>query len=206
MRESEPLTRSSRNSTTTSFAKQAVSVWKAWMKRPAVVATILPSSPFLTQNIADRECVREASVVVELGPGSGGTTAALLEQMREDSRLLAIEKMPAFKEALDEIADPRLIAEIGDAADLSETLKVHALGRPDLIVSGIPFSSLPAEVATAILQSVHQALRPGGTFIAYQVRSDVEKFALPLFGPPRRELIAMNLPPLKVFTWRKSTR
>lgn len=129
---------------------------------------------------------------------------ALLNQMRPDSRLLAIEKVPAFKEALDEIADPRLTSEIGDAADLLPTLKDHGLDPPDVIVSGIPFSALKPTVAEAIVRSVHEALRPGGTFIAYQFRSDVEQYARPYFGPSSCKLIAMNLPPLKVFTWQKS--
>lgn len=198
------MCRASRNPTTPSFSRQAVSVWKAWIKRPTVVATICPSSPFLTDNLANRDCIREASTIVELGPGSGGTTVALLKQMRPDSRLLAIDKMPAFREALDEIVDPRFTSEIGDAADLLETLKDHALGRPDVIVSGIPFSALTPSVAKLIVQSVHEALRPGGTFIAYQLRSDIEEFARPLFGTASSELIAMNLPPLRVFTWQKS--
>ncbi|TWU25135.1 hypothetical protein Pla52o_14330 [Novipirellula galeiformis] len=187
----------------TSFAKQALQVLKAWMKQPTQVATICPSSPFLTENIAERECVRCASSVVELGPGAGGTTSALLSQMRPDSRLLAIEKTAAFMDALQEITDPRLTPLIGDAADLIELLERNQIGRPDVIVSGVPFSSLSPSVAKAIVESVYEVLKPGGTFIAYQVRSDIDDYARPLFGPPHAKLIPLNLPPLTVFTWQK---
>ncbi len=156
-----------------SFAKRILFVIRAWWKQPADVATICPSSPYLTEHVADRDCIREASSVLELGPGAGGTTAAILKQMRPDSRLLAIEKVPAFGDLLDEIVDPRLATEIGDAVDLVCGLEKHGLGQPDVIVSGIPFSALPPTVAKAIVQSVHAALKPGGTFIAYQVRSDM---------------------------------
>ncbi|MGB7343303.1 MAG: SAM-dependent methyltransferase [Pirellulaceae bacterium] len=188
-----------------SFAKRAFFVMRAWWKQPEDVATICPSSPYLTEHIADRVCVREASSLLELGPGAGGTTAALLTKMRPDSRLLAIDKMPAFGEALKEIVDPRLSIEIGDAVDLIGSLERHGFGQPDVIVSGIPFSALPNSVAKAIAQSVYAALAPGGTFIAYQVRSDIEQYALPLFGPSKCEVITLNLPPLKVFEWKKVT-
>ncbi|WP_442506074.1 class I SAM-dependent methyltransferase [Novipirellula sp. SH528] len=188
---------------TTSFAKRAFHVFRAWMKQPTQVATICPSSPFLTENIADRDCIRNASSVVELGPGAGGTTLALLSQMRPDARLLAIEKTDVFREALDEIADPRLTSQIGDACDLTGLLEQHQFGRADVIVSGIPFSAIPPVVAKNLVQSIHQALKPGGAFIAYQVRSDVERLARPLFGPATTERIPINIPPLTVFTWRK---
>ncbi|MGB7326673.1 MAG: SAM-dependent methyltransferase [Rubripirellula sp.] len=187
-----------------SFAKRAFFVMRAWWKRPGDVATICPSSPYLTEHIADRDCIRKASSVLELGPGAGGTTAALLAEMQPDSRLLAIEKMPAFGEALNEIIDPRLSLEIGDAVDLIDCLAKHGFGQPNVIVSGIPFSVLPNSVAKMIAQSIHTSLAPGGTFIAYQVRSDIKQYVTPLFGPSKCEVIALNIPPLKVFEWTKS--
>ncbi|GAA5505854.1 class I SAM-dependent methyltransferase [Novipirellula caenicola] len=188
---------------TTSFAKRAFHVFKAWMKQPTQVATICPSSPFLTENIADRDSVRSASSVVELGPGAGGTTLALLSQMRPDARLLAIEKTDAFREALDEIADPRFTSHIGDATDLIAVLEQHQFANPDVIVSGVPFSAIPPIIAQDLVRAIHRVLKPGGEFIAYQVRSDVERFARPLFGPAETERIPINIPPLTVFTWRK---
>ncbi len=186
-----------------SFIKRLFCVFNAWCKHPEDVSAICPSSPFLTESVAKRECIRNASVVIELGPGAGGTTVALLEKMRPDSRLLAIEKLPAFAEALDEIADPRFSLEIGDAVDLIRCLEMYGLNQPDVIVSGIPFSALPSAVAKVIVQSIYAALAPGGTFIAYQVRSDIEQYALPLFGPSTSKVIALNLPPLRIFEWKK---
>ena len=186
-----------------SFVRRAFFLMRAWWKQPADVATICPSSLYLTESIADRDCIRKADRVLELGPGTGGTTAALLKQMRPNSRLLAIEKIPAFGEALDEIDDARFSSEIGDAVDLLSSLEKHRFDRPDVIVSGIPFSAIPPTVAKAIIQSVYAALKAGGTFIAYQVRSDIEQYARPLFGPASHESIALNLPPMKVFEWKK---
>ncbi len=186
-----------------SFAERVWCVLKAWVRNPTEVATVCPSSPFLTEHLAERDCVRQASRVIELGPGTGGTTQALLASMRCDARLLAIEKTNAFTESLDAIADPRLTLEIADACDLIDIAAQHDFGNADVVISGIPFSHLPPLVAKRITQSVHEVLRPGGVFIAYQLASDVKDYARPLFGPPKTEIIPVNLPPLQSFVWTK---
>ncbi|KAA1261174.1 hypothetical protein LF1_37190 [Rubripirellula obstinata] len=178
-------------------------VVKAFLRQPVQVATVVPSSSKLIGAIANRDCVRKASTVVELGPGAGGTTAGLLANMRPESTLLAIEKTQAFDQVLQEIADPRLRIEYADAMRMLEFLQDHELGLVDVVVSGIPFSTLPEQVGKRISQSVHEALRPGGTFIAYQVHNDVERYTRPLFGPSKTNGVLWNLPPLTVYSWVK---
>lgn len=185
------------------FAKRAWCVLSAWLRNPAGVATVCPSSPFLTEQLADRDCIREASRIIELGPGAGGTTEALLNGMRCDAELLAVEKTESFAEILGQIDDPRLSVEIADAADLISIVVKRGFGKADVVVSGIPFSHLPPVTAKRITQSIYEVLRPGGTFIAYQMKADVEAYARPDFGPAKTEHILMNLPPLRVFIWDK---
>ncbi len=192
------------NSSRVSFGRRVLFVLKAWLRNPTDVATICPSSPFLTEHLANRDCVREAERIIELGPGAGGTTQALLDSMRPDAVLLAVEKTPDFAEALEAIIDPRLQFTIADASDLINIVLRHELGPVDVVVSGIPFSSLPESVAEKITQSIHKVLRPGGIFIAYQFRSNVKNYAGPLFGPASTELIPLNLPPLTAFAWAKA--
>lgn len=178
-------------------------VVKAFLRHPGQVATVAPSSAKLIDTIACRDCVRQASTVVELGPGAGGTTVGLLSNMRPDSTLLAIEKTRAFDEVLDAIADPRLRVEYADAMRLLDFLQDHNLGLVDVVVSGIPFSAIPKSIAKRIAQSIYESLRPGGTFVAYQLHNDVVKFARPLFGPPTTDRVLWNIPPLTVYAWRK---
>ncbi|TWU01352.1 class I SAM-dependent methyltransferase [Neorhodopirellula pilleata] len=185
------------------YTRRAACVFKAWLKQPTQVATIFPSSVFLTERIARRDCVRSADTVVELGPGAGGTTLALLESMKPDARLLAVEKTPDLADALAEIEDPRLTSRLGDAADLIEILRAHDLTKADVIVSGIPFSSIPRATAKRISRSIDDVLTPGGTFIAYQLRDDILHFTRPLFGTPHTQFVMRNLPPLRIFTWTK---
>lgn len=188
-----------------SFWHRAAAVLTAWLKAPSQVASICPSSRWLLRAVADRECVRQAKTIVDLGPGTGGTSAALLAQAGGDCRLLAIEKTAEFIHSLRAIDDPRLDVELGDAAEMERLLLVHGMTAPDVVVSGIPFSSLPADTARQIMKAVHRNLADGGTLIAYQLRGDVANYAAEFFGPPETvQWVWPNLPPLRIYTWRKS--
>jgi phospholipid N-methyltransferase len=123
--------------------------------------------------------------------------------MGQQSRLLTIEKTETFMTALDQIADDRLINELGDASNLSRILTKYSIPSPDVIVSGIPFSSIAPQVGSQIIAAIHRSLAPGGTFIAYQLRNHVQDLSRSLFGNPTVELIPLNIPPLRVFTWEK---
>ncbi|TWU15647.1 class I SAM-dependent methyltransferase [Allorhodopirellula heiligendammensis] len=183
---------------------RAIAVMKEWLRCPSQVASIIPSFPFLTEQIADRDCVRSAQRIVDLGPGTGGTTERLLKHAGPDCRVLAIEKATGFIEPLEEIGDSRLTVVQDDVVGLERVLMIHDFKSPDVIVSGIPFSSLDAETAESTIKAIHRDLSVGGTFIAYQLRSHVVTYAEPLFGKPTVTNVILNLPPLRVFTWTKN--
>ena len=65
-------------------------------------------------------------------------------------------------------------------------------------------STMEADTARRILQQVWTTLRPGGVFIAYQIRSDIARLAEPLMGRPRTALELRNAPPMRIFSWRKA--
>lgn len=178
---------------------------RGFLRNPAQVGSVIPSSPQLEQRLVRHAGIAEAGSVVELGPGTGGTTAALLQALPATGRLLAIELDPRFhRHVAGTLHDPRLALERGSAEDLADFLAAHAMDRPDAIVSGIPFSTMPGEVSRRIARGIAQVLRPGGRFVAYQVRPHVERFLTPELGAPlRREWELVNVPPVRVFTWIK---
>lgn len=177
---------------------------RGFLRNPAQVGSVIPSSRRLEQRLVREAGITEARTVVELGPGTGGTTAAFLKAMPTHSRMLAIELDNNFYQHLSETnADPRLILELGSAERLADYLAAHRLGAPDAIVSGIPFSTMPPEVSDRVAACVAQVLRPGGRFVAYQVRAHVAGFVSPYLGPPEKRWEVVNVPPVRVFTWVK---
>ena len=177
---------------------------RGFVRNPAQVGSVVPSSRWLEQRLVRQAGIREARTVVELGPGTGGTTAAMLQAMPGAGRLLAIELDPDFHQHLAaSLADPPLVLELGSAERIADLLAAHHLPPPDAIVSGIPFSTMPPEVSDRIAAAIAQVLRPGGRFVAYQVRAHVAGFVTPYLGEPDKQWEMVNVPPVRVFTWVK---
>ena len=177
-----------------------------FLKSPKQVGSIIPSSRFLERRVVRAAEIANASLVVELGPGTGGTTRALLRALSPKARLLAIEIDPRFVELLGHTQDPRLIVHEGSASEIEAALRKHALPAPDVIISGIPFSTMTRSVGEQILRSVYDALEPGGLFVAYQVRDRVESLGRRVFGRAQVQTEILNMPPMRVYRWQKGHR
>ncbi|HPG24774.1 MAG TPA: methyltransferase domain-containing protein [Myxococcota bacterium] len=179
---------------------------RGFLERPKEVGSIIPSSRWMERRITRTAELATAKLAIELGPGTGGTTKALLQAMAPDATLLAIEINPGFCDLIREtIDDPRLIVHEGSAADIADALAKHDLGAPDVVLSGIPFSTMPRELGLAILRSVKESLAPGGRFVAYQFRDVVHTLGKQVFGAADVQLELLNVPPMRVYRWDMPT-
>ncbi len=186
-------------------ADQRLAFFQRFLRRPQQVGSVIPSSRFLERRLVKISAVGEAATVIELGPGTGGTTRALLRAQSPTSRLLAVEIDGHFAAMLRrEIRDPRLIVHEGSAEQIPEILARYGLPAPDVVVSGIPFSTMPVRVGESILRAVRASLAPGGRFIAYQFRDRVAVLARNIFGRPEVDVELFNVPPMRVYRWRKT--
>lgn len=185
------------------MSRRSWQFFRAFLRAPGVVASLVPSSGFLEQRLVRAAELERARVVVELGAGTGGTTRAFLAAMSEEARLLAIERTDELAAGLADIRDPRLSVVNGCASRICDELQQRELAGADAVVSGIPFSTLPPELAREIVMQINRALAPGGRFVAYQLSPRVAEYAQPVLGQPRIERELRNVPPLKVFTWHK---
>lgn len=178
--------------------------FRGFLREPEIVGSVIPSSRFLEQRIIDAAGLGQARLVVELGPGTGSTTSSFLGQLPQQARLLTIEVSQEFSRLLQQINDPRLINFCGSAIEIEAVLRRHTLPSPDAIISGIPFSTLPATIGTQILEAVWHNLKPGGRFVAYQFRGHVARLAEPIFGKPQVFQELRNIPPMRIYRWQKA--
>jgi len=175
---------------------------RGFFEKPKEVGSIIPSSRWMERRITRTADLAHADLAIELGPGTGGTTRALLAALPPHAKLLAIEINPHFCDLIERsIDDPRLIVHQGSAAEIPEALVKHDLGSPDVVLSGIPFSTMPRPLGLAILRSVRASLKPGGRFVAYQFRDVVHTLGKQVFGPASVQLELLNVPPMRVYRW-----
>ncbi len=174
-----------------------------FLKHPLQIGSIIPSSRFLERRIVAAAAPASAEVIVELGPGTGGVTRALLHAMPQHATLLSIEINPRFNRLVSMIEDSRLIAHLGNALEIREILSQYNLSCPDVIVSGIPFSMMSRRVGSDILETVSTVLPPKGRFVAYQVKNQVNSLCEPFLGPGQISTELLNIPPMRVFQWVK---
>ncbi len=177
--------------------------FQEFLKHPLQIGSVIPSSQALIRRVIDAAQVKQAKTIVELGPGTGCTTRAILENMDRDARLLSIEINPNFYSIISQIQDSRLITHLGDARKLKQILSDHHLQAPDAIISGIPFSTMGDECGSEIIRAIDEVLAPGGRFVAYQLSKKVISLCSPVMGQERVQLEFLNIPPMRVCCWEK---
>jgi phospholipid N-methyltransferase len=184
--------------------RERMAFLRGFFAHPDQVGSVIPSSHALEQRLVHSARLLRARCVVELGPGTGGTTRAFLRAMPSAGQLLAIELSEQFAARLRaSIRDPRLSLVQGSAEHIARFIAEHRLPAPEAVISGIPFSTMPRAVADRIASEVAQVLAPGGRFVAYQVRANVAHYTTPYLGHPRKEWELINIPPVQVFTWTR---
>jgi phospholipid N-methyltransferase len=175
-----------------------------FLKHPLQIGSIIPSSRFLERRIVEAAGVASADVIVELGPGVGGVTRAMLKAMPHHAKLLSVEINSHFNTLVSKIEDKRLIAHLGSASELKEIISQYGLEPPNAIVSGIPFSTMSRSTGSQILETVSSLLPPNGRFVAYQVNNHVATLCKPFLGSGQTSTEFLNIPPMRIFQWVKN--
>ena len=178
--------------------------FQEFLKHPLQVGSVIPSSRFLERRIIEAAEINSAKTIIELGPGSGGTTRAILRAMPQDAELLSIELNPHLYALVSRIKDDRLIAHLGNAHGLEEILSRYGISAPEVVISGIPFSTMSPTSGSEILESISSVLSPGGRFVAYQVSKCVASLCPPFLGPWQMNVELFNIPPMRVYRWEKN--
>ena len=173
---------------------------RGFLKNPVMVGSIIPSSRVLIDKMLAPVDWANTRLFVEYGPGVGTFTRPILEKLGPDAKLVTIDTNPDFTRYLnDSIDDPRLVAINGSAAHVEKILADQNLGSADYVLSGLPFSTLPAGVGEDIAEATANVIRPGGAFLVYQFSPKVRDFIEPHFAPIKRGFEWVNVPPATLF-------
>lgn len=178
--------------------------FKGFIKHPVMVGSIIPSTDTLIRHMLSRVDWSATKVFVEYGPGVGTFSQQILQRLAPDATYIAIDTNPDFIEYLAAtIKDSRFRPILGSAADVVQIVEDSGFDKADYVLSGLPFSTLPAGVGAAIASETERVLRPGGAFLVYQFRAKVRDFISPHFQSIDHGMEYWNIPPCHLFwAWK----
>jgi phosphatidylethanolamine/phosphatidyl-N-methylethanolamine N-methyltransferase len=176
---------------------------RSWIEKPLHVGAVMPSGRLLARTMAQYVDVESSGPVVELGPGTGAITSALIEHGVDQKRLVLVEYNPGFCALLrDRYPQAKVVQ--GDAYTLRDTLWNVMSVRADAVVSGLPLVTKPMLTRVRLVRDAFAVLAPGAPFVqfTYSVVPPIPK-SLPGVSTEASERIWMNLPPARVWVYRK---
>jgi phospholipid N-methyltransferase len=176
-----------------------------WLQRPQQIGAIFPSSRNLSEAMADWLPTDPDEFVVELGPGTGSVTHAMLERGLRHDRLIAIEKSAKLASLLRE-RFPRIRVVTGDAEQLDKLIKkhVHRTHSIGAVISSLPLRNFAPKAADCISRKIHAILRPEGKWVQYSYHLGNQRpEGACSFDLVRSGVVWWNLPPARINVFQK---
>ncbi|WP_368517968.1 class I SAM-dependent methyltransferase [Rhizobium sp.] len=174
--------------------------FRAWLSAPLRVASITPSGRALS-SLMTAEISAETGTVIELGPGTGVFTEALLQRGVAEENLVLVEYGAEFANQLSDRFPAAKTVRM-DASQLRK-LPLHASAPVGAVVSGLPLLSMPLRKVLAILEGAFSHLRHGGAFyqFTYGPRCPIARPLLDRLGLKATYVgrTLANIPPAAVY-------
>lgn len=176
---------------------------KNWLKNPLRMGAVAPSGPVLARRMASYVDPAGTGPVIELGPGTGAITAALVARGVDPRRLVLVEYSVDFCRLLRE-RFPTATVVHGDAYALGRTLSGRLAEPADALVSGLPLMTRPEPIRLKLLDDALALMKPGAPFVqfTYSVTSPIPIKSGSFTAEPT-ERIWRNIPPARVWVYRR---
>lgn len=178
---------------------------KFWLDKPLLAGAVSPSGRFLARMMARYVDPHAQGPIIELGPGTGAITEALIQRGVPSSRLILVEFDPAFCKLLQR-RFPGVRVVQGDAYRLAATLRTFLDAPAAAIVSSLPLLTKPESQRLILLDEAFSLMDPQGAFIqfTYGVGSPMpRKLKEPAFQAEVSPPVWLNLPPARVWIYRQ---
>lgn len=180
--------------------------FKGWIDKPKAVGAIIPTSSVTARRMASVIDARSGLPVLEVGPGTGVITKAILGRGVKPSDLYAVEYSSEFVAHLRRNYPGVNVIE-GDGFNLDKTLGDKRDVVFDCVVSGVPLLNFPVERRVAYLDSLLKRIPTGRPVVqlTYGPKSPIP----PGHGDYTVEhfhFILRNIPPTQLWLYRRATR
>ena len=178
---------------------------RSWFERPLVTGAVTPSGKMLARTMAAYVDPRVDGPVVELGPGTGPVTEALIRRGIAAERLVLIEFNPDFC-ALLRRRFPGATVVQGDAYNIRESVGAVLKEPAAATISSLPLFTKPLEQRLDLLNRAHDLMRPGAPFVqfTYAVVPPIPaRCEAGSYIADRSNRVWLNLPPARVWVYRR---
>jgi phosphatidylethanolamine/phosphatidyl-N-methylethanolamine N-methyltransferase len=175
---------------------------RSWIDKPLRTGAVMPSSKALARAMARAVDPQAPGPVIELGPGTGPVTAALVERGIDPSRLVLVEFNPDFCRLL-RTRYPTATVIQGDAYRLRRLLETTLKEPAAAIVSGLPLLTKPLRTRLRLLADAVAVMKPGAPLVqfTYGVVPPIPKTLAGVSAEPSN-LVWMNIPPARIWVYR----
>ena len=176
---------------------------RSWLEKPLAIGAVAPSSRMLARRMARYVDPKTDGPVIELGPGTGPVTEALVARGIAPERLVLVEFNPHFCALLrDRYPDATVVQ--GDAFQLGWLVR-DLMRRPAAaVVSGLPLVIKPMRMRMRLLRDALELLAPSAPFVqfTYAMAPPIPRTVSGV-TTEASERIWMNLPPARVWVYRR---
>ena len=175
----------------------------SWIKKPLSMGAVTPSSKVLARAMARYVDPHGDGPVIELGPGTGPVTEALIDHGVDPARLVLLEFNPTFCQLLQQ-RFPEATVVHADAYRLRESLGSLTRHEAAAVVSGLPLMTKPLRMRMRLLREALALLQPNAPFVqfTYAVVPPIPKLSgVRVEGSER---IWRNMPPARVWVYRRN--
>lgn len=174
------------------------------IETPKTVGAILPTGPVMAARMASVVRPDQPLRVLELGPGTGVITEAILKTGLVPEKLVCVEYSQDFARHLRQ-RYPAVTVLTGDAFALRHTLGAHADETFDCVVSALPLLNFTPEERSGLIDALLDRVPPGRPVIqfSYGPRSPVP----PLrgrFTTERYDFVLRNVPPAQLWLFKRA--
>jgi len=178
---------------------------KSLVATPRLTGAVAPSGRALARAMAAAVDPGTPGLVVELGPGTGPVTRALVERGFDLRRLVLVEYDPRFCRMLESRFERVRVIE-GDAYDLPRALGEFGGANIAAFVSSLPLLNQPPDRRETLIGDAFAIMGPEGVFVqfTYGLHSPIPREAcVGRYAAHRGPAIWRNLPPARVWTYRR---
>jgi phosphatidylethanolamine/phosphatidyl-N-methylethanolamine N-methyltransferase len=175
---------------------------RSWIEKPLSTGAVMPSSRVLARAMARYVDPQSIGPVIELGPGTGPVTEALVRHGVDPGRLILVEFNPDFCRLLRKRYPAATVVQ-GDAYRLRRLLGSYLDEPAAAVVSGLPLVTKPLRTRLRLISDAMTLLAEGAPFVqfTYAMLPPIPK-ELSGVRADSSELIWMNLPPARVWVYR----